>query len=189
MNKLIIFLTILLISACQQKKTTIQPWILNQDDSSISIIITKNNSVSEVAYFQQFSGRINASGYLEIEIQLDSLETNIPIRNERIEKHLFETELYATTRIHTQLAPKDLTIGTHTISFDVDLHGVSAILQADVIVFEQFNKKVVTLHKPLIIDAKTFALQDGIITLKNIAKLQSINFSVPINFILHFESE
>lgn len=200
MNKAVLTLTLLLmtllIGACQQNqkidkedKKDNKSWILNQQYSSISIITTKNNKVAEVSNFQSFSGTIDTNGKLEITIDLSSLETNIPIRNERISEHLFQTNIYPTADIHAQLKPEDLDIGIHNISFDLDLHGISVILQAEFTVFEQFGNKVVTLHKPLIIKAETFALEKGITTLKNIAKLQSIDFTVPVNLTLSFQAE
>lgn len=200
MNKIFhIFITVSVfsvLSACQYKTDQTvnntqninqqQSWKLNPLHSSISIITTKNNSKSEVSNFTSFSGQITADGQLSIVIDMNSLETNIPIRNERIQKHLFQTDIYATADIHTQLNPEDLTVGVHNISFDVDLHGLSAIMNAEFMVFEQFGNKLVTLHKPLIIKAETFGLENGITTLKNIAKLQSIDFTVPLNLILSF---
>lgn len=188
MNK-IIAISILFLAACSPNKKTNQPksWALNQELSSLAIVTTKNNKVSEVSEFTKFKGSINSSNYLSIEIDLASLETNIPIRNERISKHLFEIGLFPTADIHTQLKPEDLTPGTHKITFDVDLHGVSGILNAEFMVFEQHGKKIITLHKPLIVGADMFGLEQGITTLKNIAKLQSIDFTVPMNIVLTFE--
>ncbi|MCF6288451.1 MAG: YceI family protein [Proteobacteria bacterium] len=181
----LILLTIL--SACQQKKiSTVNTWKLNSAHSTISIISTKNNTVSEVFEFKSFSGHIK-NNYLTISIDLNSLETNIPIRNERMQKYLFTTEIFATADIHTQLKPSDLTNGIHKISFDVDLHGVSGIIVAEFMVLQQDKQKIVTLHKPLIINAATFGLEQGITTLKNIVKLDSINFTVPVNFVLTFD--
>lgn len=176
---------ILLMTACQ-KRVTSSEWVLNTQKSSIAIVSTKNSKVTEVFEFEVFSGKIH-NNKLEISIDLNSLETNIPIRNERIEKHLFETGMYPTADIHTQLNPEDLTSGVHTITFDVDLHGVSGLLEAEFLVTEQNGNKIVTLHKPLIVDANKFGLENGIITLKNIAKLNSINFTVPINIVLTFK--
>ena len=180
------------LTACQHKtnhKQNQQAWTLNPNYSSLSIITTKNNNTSEVSNFTKFSGQIGADGMLSIVIDLKSLETNIPIRNERIQKHLFQSDIYATADIHTQLKPEDLTIGVHNISFDVDFHGISVIMDAEFMVFEQFGNKVITLHKPLIINAETFGLENGITTLKNIAKLNSIDFTVPINIILSFQPQ
>jgi polyisoprenoid-binding protein YceI len=188
MNK-IITLSIIFLAACSPNKKTNQSksWVLNQESSSLAIVTTKNNKVSEVSEFTKFKGSINQANYLSIELDMTSLETNIPIRNERIGKHLFETDLYPTAEIHTQLKPEDLTPGAHTITFDVDLHGVSGILNAEFMVFEQYEKKIITLHTPLIVNADMFGMELGITTLKNIAKLQNIDFTVPIHIVLTFE--
>jgi polyisoprenoid-binding protein YceI len=164
-------------------------WVLNKESSSISITSTKNNSISEVFDFNEFAGKISSTGYLEISITLNSLETNIPIRNERIQEHLFETSLYPTADIHTQLKPSDLKDGVHTISFDVDLHGVSSIVTADFLVVNQNENKIISLHKPLIIQANMFNLESGITALKNIASLQSIATTVPMNIVLTFSAK
>lgn len=185
----ILFVVLITSSCLQHKVTKTKNWILNPEHSSISIITTKNNSVSEVSEFKRFSGKISSSHYLNIELDLSSLETNIPIRNERIQKHLFQTEIFPTADIHTQLTADDLTAGVHEITFDVDLHGVSGIMQAEFMVIVQHGNKVITLHKPLIIKAESFNLENGITTLKNIAKLQSIDFTVPIHIVLSFDTE
>jgi len=185
MPKLIVFAVFLVLTACQSHKTS-QSWELKPEFSSISLISTKNNRVSEIFDFSLFKGSINASGYLSIEIDLNSLKTNIPIRNQRIQKHLFETSIFPTANIHTQLKKDDLSNGVHTIQFDIDMHGVSSMMHAEFMVFEQHGNKVITLHKPLIIQVKDFGLENGIKTLKNIAKLQSINFTVPVNIVLTF---
>jgi polyisoprenoid-binding protein YceI len=179
-----------MVSACSQHQATnklSKAWILNSAYSKISIITTKNSKVSEISHFNLFSGKIDESLNLNISIDLSSLETNIPIRNKRIQEHLFQSTIYPTADIHTQLQATDLTPGTHKISFDVDLHGVSSILQAEFMVFEQHGNKVITLHTPLIIDAGAFGLESGITTLKNLAKLQSIDFTVPVNLVLSFQ--
>jgi len=188
MNKLIIicFFCLALI-ACTSKKASQKSWLLNPELSTIAIITTKNNAVSEVSEFKKFKGSINQSHYLSIELDMTSLETNIPIRNERIDTHLFETKIFPRANIHTQLKPEDLKPGIHKVTFDVDLHGVSGILTAEFMVFEENGSKIITLHKPLIVNASAFGLEQGITTLKNIAKLQSIDFTVPMHIVLTFK--
>jgi len=186
-NIITVLSILLVLTACQDHKISgHRLWKLNPERSKISIVTTKNNSISEVSEFKNFSGNIDGNNHLKISIDLSSLETNIPIRNERIQKHLFQTELYPTADIHAQLKPKNLDNGLHTVSFDVDLHGISAIIQAEFMVFEQNGNKVITLHKPLVINASDFALENGITTLKNLAKLNTIDFTVPIHLVLTF---
>jgi len=192
---LILCLVFLIISCQQKNEQNLKidhsniTWKLIPETSSLSIIATKNNAIAEVSDFTDFSGQISPDGQLSITINMNSLETNIPIRNERIQKHLFQTDIYSTAEISAQLKPDDLNVGVHAISFDVDLHGMSALLKAEFMVFEQFGNKVVTLHKPLIINAQTFGLENGITTLKNLAHLDSIDLTVPLNLILSFQPE
>lgn len=183
---------LLTIASCKNHTTTNlqqKTWALNQEYSSISIVTTKNDTVSEVSEFKLFNGSIDQDGNIMITIDLASLETNNTIRNQRIQKNLFQTSIYPTADIHTQLKPEHLNIGVHEITFDVDLHGVSAIMTADFMVFEQYGNKIITLHKPLIVQADHFSLNNGIVTLKNLAKLISIDFTVPVHVILSFEQE
>ena len=191
-----LFITTLVIlftlNGCSNKKPTvskIKSWELNSGSSSIAIVTTKNSSISETSEFTSFSGNIDEKGNLHITIDLSSLETNIPIRNQRIQKHLFQTDLFPTADIHTSLKPSDLEIGVHSISFDVDLHGVSGIVEGQFMVFEQQGNKIITLYKPLIIHANMFGLENGITTLKNLANLQTIDLTVPLNIVLTFEAK
>ena len=193
-NNLVIATMVILFAliGCNNKKPTInkmKSWELNSESSSIAIVTTKNNSVSETSDFTSFSGNIDKDGNLLITIDLSSLETNIPIRNQRVQKHLFQTDLFPTADIHTTLKPSDLEIGVHSISFDVDLHGVSGIVDGQFMVFEQQGKKIITLYKPLIIHANMFGLENGITTLKNLARLETIDLTVPLNIILTFEAK
>ncbi len=188
----LLIIALITMTGCQQTKKEhakhVKAWKLDKQNSTISLISTKNNKISEVFAFTQFEGTINADGYLEISIELASLESSIPLRNQRLQKHLFATENFPLAEIHTQLKAEDLNTGIHSISFDVDMHGVSSILQAEFMVFDQRGTKTITLHKPLIINAKDFGLENGITTLKKLAKLQSIAFTVPLNIILTFEA-
>jgi len=189
---LITLCLLLILVSCTPKIRELnspKTWILNPEFSSISIITTKNDSIAEVSNFTNFTGQINNDGMLKIIIDLNSLETNIPIRNSRIQEHLFQTDIYKTAEVTAQLKPNDLNIGIHNITFDVDLHGLSVMMNAEFMVFEQYGNKVVVLHKPLIFDAKNFGFENGINTLKNLAKLYSIDFTIPINVILSFEPQ
>ena len=187
----VMILLLQILTACQNHKAINskqeKSWTLDKEQSSISLISTKNNRIAEIFNFKNFKGSIDKNAYFSIEIDLNSIETNIPIRNQRMQKHLFETNIFPTANIHTQLNIEDLTAGIHKIQFDVDMHGVSEIVQAEFMVFDKLDSKIITLHKPLIINAKDYGLENGIQALKNIAKLQSIDFTVPVNIVLTFK--
>ena len=63
------------------------------EKSDIRFISVKNAAVAEVHHFKSLSGGIE-DGAVSVTIPLVDVETMIPIRNERMQKMLFETELY-----------------------------------------------------------------------------------------------
>jgi polyisoprenoid-binding protein YceI len=190
LNKTIILLVIISLSACNNHKQTsskVSSWQLSPEFSTISFITTKNDSISEVSHFTQFNASIDENYKFSASIDLKSLESNIPIRNERIQAHLFESDTFPTAEIHAQLSAEDLMDGVHEIEFDLDLHGVSNILHAEFMVQNKDDTKIVTLHKPLVVSADYFGMKQGVTTLRTMANLNSINFTVPMHLILTFE--
>ena len=65
-------------------------WTLDQDNSALHFMSTKNAQVTEVHSFDHFSGKLSDSGTLTIEVPLDSVNTNIPIRNTRMQEMLLK---------------------------------------------------------------------------------------------------
>lgn len=192
MNKIILIVLTLCLNACGIHKSNTaqqQSWSLNSDLSTISILTTKNNSITEVSEFTSFNATIDENYKFNAVIDLKSLETRIPIRNERIQKHLFESEMFPSAEVHVQLRPEHLKDGVHDIKFDVDLHGVSNILHAEFLVLNKGDSMTVTLHKPFVVSADYFGMKQGVTTLQKIANLMSIDFTVPIHIILTFEKD
>ena len=65
-------------------------WDLDQSNSSIEFISIKNNQIPENHNFQKISGNITSEGLVNVIIDLDSVDTKIPIRNERMRNLFFE---------------------------------------------------------------------------------------------------
>jgi len=59
-------------------------WQLDNGDSTLDFISVKKSTVGEVHHFKQLSGSITDAGQASVDIELASVETNIPIRNERL---------------------------------------------------------------------------------------------------------
>ncbi|WP_458576402.1 YceI family protein [Aliamphritea spongicola] len=55
----------------------------------------------------RLAGQLSDSGALSVQLDLDSIETNIGIRNERMREHLFETSKFKTATLQSQL-PADV---------------------------------------------------------------------------------
>ncbi|HFB55463.1 MAG TPA: YceI family protein, partial [Hellea balneolensis] len=154
------------------------PWNLINGQSSISFITTKKGTVSEVHTFKEFSGSARADGKTSVLIALDSVETNIDIRNERMREHLFETAKYPDVKIGAQIKLdvfSDLALGERRPSkgaFNVEMHGLSKDYEADMWITRlTANKVLVESRAPVFVKAEDFALQGGIDKLQELAKL------------------
>ena len=79
-------------------------WTLNNEASTLSFVTVKADHVAEVHTFDELSGTIKEDGSVSIEIALASVNTLVPIRNERMQSMLFETELFPRGTITARIS-------------------------------------------------------------------------------------
>ncbi len=168
-------------------------WRLKSAESNVYYVSTKNLTVSELNYFNTLTGTIDEAGNLIIKINLESIETGIPIRNERVKSMLFEVINYGKATVSATINPDHLSklkVGQNhieTVDFTLDLHGHRQTLSTTVNVIRHSNGNLlVTPITPIIITAKQFGLENGIEKLRKIARLESISPTVPVTFNLTF---
>lgn len=166
---------------------------LNKDASQVNFVSIKNEHIAEIHSFDEFSGSLSAEGKLQININLMSVNTLIPIRNERMQKMLFDASNFA---VATFIADIDKSFASMPIgsSKNVSINGDLTI--KDKIVPVSFLVNITSLEegkvnattiKPTIISASQFGLDDGINALQEIAMLKSISKSVPLSFSVTFQ--
>ena len=78
-------------------------WYLDGESSRLSFVSTKNANVSEVQRFLVLHGKVDPGGKAEVEVELDSINSGIPLRDERMRKELFEIEKFPEALITTQI--------------------------------------------------------------------------------------
>jgi polyisoprenoid-binding protein YceI len=168
-------------------------WSLDNDTSTLSFVTVKAEHVAEVHTFDSLSGTIGDDGGVEITIELASVNTMIPIRNERIQEMLFETNLFPDGMITGSIdldALTDMDAGSSVarqIDFELSLHGQSVALAADVQITRTGEGVIVSTLKPLVVMADSFALTAGVEMLREVAGLPSISRAVPVSFTVVFE--
>jgi polyisoprenoid-binding protein YceI len=168
-------------------------WSLDNDASTLSFVTVKAEHVAEVHTFDSLSGTIGDDGGVEITIELASVNTMIPIRNERIQEMLFETNLFPDSIITGSIdldALTDMDAGSSVarqIDFELSLHGQSVALAADVQITRTGEGVIVSTLKPLVVMADSFALTAGVEMLREVAGLPSISRAVPVSFTVAFE--
>lgn len=189
-----------LLVSCGKPSVTPAPdlssinWGLVETESHLSFVTIKKGEVAEVHSFEALAGSVDKDGNAAVQIILDSVQTNIDIRNTRMREHLFQTDLHPFATIKTSLNMSDLRqmdIGTRSnmdIELDVNLHGIGSVIEAEVLVTRISGDKVlVETSVPILVHADEFDLVEGVDMLRELAKLPSITPIVPINFSLVFE--
>jgi len=191
------FLCVLLILGWSLPNPVSAEWKLDNTASTVSFVSVKNSSVVESHYFRSLDGTASKTGEatlrVDITIDLTSVETLIPIRNERMLAMLFETVSFPRAVISTRI-PLDAVTSTPaggsksmTISAQLDLHGTTVDLQIPLTIVKVTRDSFyVTSQKPVVIDASQFSLVAGIEALREVAGLQSITMAIPVSFGLLF---
>lgn len=169
-------------------------WKLNNEGSSLSFVTVKNGIVVESHRFRSLSGKVSDDGEIEIEIDLNSADTLIPIRDERIASLLFETKMFPKAILNSEVALSQLLqlkagdFTTIQADSQLNLHGESAQLPLTLTVTKMSkNQFYVTSKKAVIVDSNDFNLVSGIEALRKIAGLKAIAQNVPVSFSLLFE--
>lgn len=168
-------------------------WSLDGANSNVSYLSTKvkkgaTASVTERNQFKQLSGVIDDTGKASVTIDLASVETNIPIRNERMQKFVLNVAAYPNATITATPPPAALRAGSHAMQLDVNvsMNGKSKSLQVPVLVATGQNSLSVASTEPVLLQAADFGMDDGLVKLTELAKLLYIPTTVPVSFQLTF---
>ena len=166
---------------------------LVSDKSGIRFISVKNAAVAEVHHFRNLSGVMDDEGHVNITIPLVNVETLIPIRNERMREMFFETGLFPSAEIETDIdmvALGELKSGDYTamkVLFRLELHGKSQMLETTVGVSRLGDEIHVGTLEPLVLNTANYGLLEGVDRLRKVAGLKSIATAVPVTANLVFQ--
>ncbi len=188
-----VFLTCVL-ALLAMSSTAFADWVLVKEESAITFTSTKKEKIVEVHSFMEFAGQVLQDGRAAVDINLASAETNIDIRNDRLDTLLFQVSKFAGAKVKGTVNIDKVTklmVGesfSETIDLSLYLHGINKEVAAKVEVTKLTADKVkVTSLSPVIISAGDYGLAEGVEALRKVANLSSINLSVPVNFDLVFE--
>jgi polyisoprenoid-binding protein YceI len=170
-------------------------WTVVSDQSTVAFVSVKADAIGEVMNFTSVSGSVSDDGEAKVTIPLDSVESNVDVRNERMREFLFETMKFpdAVITAHLDMAKlTDIAVGSRTrlaLEATVDMHGLSLDIEPDVYVTHVAeNRVLVETATPVIVTADDFEMQPGLDKLQELAALPSITPVVPITFSLMFEA-
>lgn len=184
----------LITLACLLSTAANAEWTLNSELSNLHFISIKKNTVGEVHHFKQLTGSLNDKNRATVTIPLNSVETLIPIRNERMQAVLFESQQFPLATITTTLnadAIKALASGAttvQTLNLVVTLHGETQTYPGNIQITKLDSGTVMAATQtPIIVNAVDFKLLKGIEDLRELAGLPSIASAVPVTATLIFK--
>ena len=121
-------------------------------------------------------------------VALDSVETNIGIRNERMKTMLFEVGLYPDAVITAQLDAEAIAAmsdgGVTNVALQIDLHGQTVTKDAALNVAVSDQGVSATTAQPILLTAAEFGLEGGVAALQEIAGLNAISRVIPVTVAL-----
>jgi len=171
-------------------------WTLDPERSHLAFISIKADNIGEVHQFTELSGRIDDQGQAVIDTKLDSVETLIPIRNERMREILFKTAQFSNATLSAKIDPATIDAMQPGDQIDVvaesslSLHGETQplVLKMQAAKLDA-DRIMVASTAPVVLDAAKFGMDEGVEKLREIAGLERISHAVPVTFVLTFDAQ
>ena len=156
--------------------------------SQLQFVSIKNNTIGEVSHFDTLAGTVTDAGEVEVRVALDSVETNIGIRNERMKTMLFEVGLYPEAVITAQLDAGSMATltggGMTNVALKIDLHGQTVTKDAQLNIAVTDQGVSATTAQPILLTAAEFGLEGGVAALQEVAGLNAISRVIPVTVAL-----
>ena len=169
-------------------------WSIN-DASRVGFVSIKNNVIGENNAFQRVSGGISDAGAVTVNIDLTSVETGVGIRNERLQKMLFNVASFPQATVSAQLSDAQLMAlksggsVAESVSVSIALHGKTVSKQVELAAAQSGGTVRVTTTQPIVITAAEFDLEAGVAALQTIAGLNAISRSIPVTVDLQLSAD
>lgn len=180
-------------SALAQSEHLSPGWVLDPANSSLEFETTKTSArgvKTETSTFATVEGQIDGNGNANITYFLDSVDTNIDLRNVRMRFLFFETYINPYLHISTQLEPAMLTqlAAARDITIEMpitfSLNGISGT--KNILVQVQLlddNTVNISSVNPVAISIADIDLMDGLLKLEEAATVSIVpETQVSVNF-------
>ncbi len=168
-------------------------WNLNNDSSVLNFVSIKKNTIGEAHRFNQLAGTISQNGAFKATINLASVNTNIPVRDERMKSMLFDVATFpqadiSGNTVNTFKAPAAGEAKIEAVKLQLVINGKTIPLETRLRVVGLGKQGLlVSTIEPLLLDAAALGYTEGIDKLREIAQLPSISTVVPVTFSLVFD--
>jgi len=188
MRMLLLLIAVIIIDAAFADNHS--AWNLNSSASQLSFDSRKNTTIEETHRFRQLTGSVKESGDIVVEVDLMSVDTSIPIRDERMRKILFKMAPSAQVlakvdmALVTALAPGEKL--TLELSGRLSLNGKLSSLPLSV-ELQRVSDQSLRVSTGGSLDVAAYGYRPGIEALRQIAGLKAISIRVPYQLKLLFD--
>lgn len=165
-------------------------WVVDDSQSEITYLSTKvfaesAGSATENNVIEGITGSISNEGIAEFVIDLSTLETAIPIRNERVLKYVFDvTNKGHKAFLRAQISPSS----TNQSSVDESVPATLTIgettkpINLKVSMIRSGSDLFVVSSEPAIVKGSDYAMSAGFKKLTELAALSFITMDIPVSF-------
>ena len=164
-------------------------WQLDPAASDLYFMSIKATHVGEVHSFETLSGTVDDKGRATLTVDLASVATLIPIRDQRMREMLFEVDRYPIATVTAQIETGPLVSMPPGSELDIELEGNLQFkgqtnpLMTRVKVAKLNDQKVtVRTIAPVVLSAGQLQVTEGLEKLREIAGLPNISFTIPVTF-------
>lgn len=169
-------------------------WTLDPENSSLTFVSVKNESVLEASHFATLTGSVSAEGNGHLAAQTETVETFVDERNGRMVEHFFQSRQHPQLSVDTQLDLSDyddMDIGETRraeLTLTVTIVSTPRTLYADVFVTRAGDDTViVATAEPVMVDARDFGLGNAVELLESLAGLDSVSPTAAVSAYLVYE--
>lgn len=166
-------------------------WVLDGDASHLAYGSIKLGMIGEVNSFSGLSGKVSPDGAVSVEIDLSSVDTLVDIRNERMREFVFknapQAELTAKVDMGKLEALSDGDVDVLPVDGTLSFLGKEVDVSTDMVVARLTDERVmVSTNDMVFVNTATLGIDAGVDKLKELAKLPSIERTVPVTMRLVF---
>jgi polyisoprenoid-binding protein YceI len=192
--------TALVLAACASSPdgtnaSAARPWEVDLQGSSLSFITTKAGAagvggIAEVSRFKRFSGGMDVSGKVTLNVDLASVDTGIEIRDDRLRTLLWNVKATPQAVFSAQL-PANVVQQAGAAGQPIEVQGELRLVGQAKPVSASLNvtrvagdKLLVTTRNPVVINSNDFGLRDGVEALRASVGLNFLSSSAPVHISL-----
>lgn len=167
---------------------------VDSDHSIVNFSVTKKQYIIEPATFEDVSGTIDKEGNVTINIDMNSVDSSNPIRDDRLIDMFFQAEFFPEAILSAKIKPSILnskeTIQKVKVNATLEFFEIKKDIVLEALVVKTGSKVVVSSLKPIIVNAKMFNVpMENLNALSKVCGGITISDIVPVNFVITFQKK